>query len=381
MSILDIQRRLRRLGQIRMGTKGPKGNPVKLDTWRITSQDEQIIHEIAKAYGGAVTKWDQGWECVTTTDTIPVEVAPQDIEQNQHYELWAKSGRVRRCNGETCMSSNGDDTIKEVDCLCDPEDRDCSPHTSVSFVLYEIPGLGVFTLSTTGYHAAAEMKAMVPMLQGSGRRVVLRMDRREVRRPGQPVHRFTTPVIDAPVSLSELRGEVALNVPVGLPSPAIPVPSADEVRGILADREIVDAVVVGDDTVSDPISKVESSNTPPGVANEQDASEVGEGPSDHGTAAYLRQKMAEAEQRVIAADGDLRELLDEEPWHKPMVPMEADLRRLFRMMEGHWSGDALHAALKKRGAAHVGDLKRAELMEFCRAAWTAANKQLEEEKE
>ena len=52
--VLDIQRRHMELGRIRMGEKGSKGQPTRLETWRLTSASRDLLESAAKVYGGEV---------------------------------------------------------------------------------------------------------------------------------------------------------------------------------------------------------------------------------------------------------------------------------------------------------------------------------------
>lgn len=71
-------------------------------------------------------------------------------------------------------------------------------------------------------------------------------------------------------------------------------------------------------------------------------------------------------------------LLKLDPTEGNMEQVQERIRRLCRHMEaaGLWPKgnyeDALHAALARRGASHLGDLKRVELDSFVRDAWEQA---------
>ena len=106
MALLDRQRRYRRLGAIRIGTKSAKGAPVKLDTFRLTSQSQQLIKEAAGLYGGTVNPWDNPripgkphWEVITEARELPVRIPEQVSEQMAWYEKWSKAGLHRKCDG------------------------------------------------------------------------------------------------------------------------------------------------------------------------------------------------------------------------------------------------------------------------------------------
>lgn len=79
--ILDIQRRYRELGRIRMGEKGAKGQPVKLTQWRLTSSNRGLLEVAAALWGGQVKDWtggpDEGLhELHTATGELPIVIPP-----------------------------------------------------------------------------------------------------------------------------------------------------------------------------------------------------------------------------------------------------------------------------------------------------------------
>jgi hypothetical protein len=61
MPILDLQMRMRQLGEIRLGhvvpTKNGKTRPAKLDKFRFTSPSREILTSVAGLYGGEVKPW------------------------------------------------------------------------------------------------------------------------------------------------------------------------------------------------------------------------------------------------------------------------------------------------------------------------------------
>ena len=364
MSILDIQARLRRLGNIRMGDKGPKGNPVKLETWRLTSPDTQLLQAAAKVYGGTVTNWSEQFSLTTDTDSLPVEVAPQNIAANQHMELWSAEGLQRRCDGNTCMVPNGDGMV-EKPCICAETGNDeCAPHTGVDFFLYELPGIGVWRLSSTGWNAANEMAALVPMLQGSAARVVLRLEKREVKREGQPTHRFVVPVIDAPVSLGMLRAVQGERMAL-----AAPVPTSLGMGGVNADLPFSGPMVgEGSTAESQEVAVPGSDELAPLIPKDDTVTEDGK-------PAWIKDLMGRVLVDRTEAEATVRAHLAEMPGDgATMDTNEVWLRRLFRLMEPWWptpeegpnrGKDALHLALSKRYMiSHLGQLKAKELRSF-----------------
>jgi hypothetical protein len=159
----EFQTRLTTVGKIRLGVFNPegRGRPQKIDTFRLTSADGDLIRAAAGLYGGTPTEWKpQGggaaqWQVITDTNALPVyAVNGQKIDPV--YEAWA-GGRtcVRRCDGVW-------NQIKNEECVCNgptpPATRDlCKITTRVLVMLQEIPGLGSWMLETHGENAAYEL--------------------------------------------------------------------------------------------------------------------------------------------------------------------------------------------------------------------------------
>lgn len=212
MTILDLQRRIREAGRIRIGqqvaAQNGKTRPAKLEHFRLTSQDRRAIDQAAGMFGGTPQPWDapsgRQWEVVTESDELDVIVPPSDMAFSQHYELWSGGGCQRRCDGVT-------ETIGDQPCVCDPEDRECKPHTRLSVMFRDLAGLGVWRLDTQGYYAAVELSGAVQVVQAAAGAGVmlparLRLEQRQVKRPGQPTRNFAVPILDVEVTPAQLLG-------------------------------------------------------------------------------------------------------------------------------------------------------------------------------
>ena len=267
MPIIDLQRRLNEVGRLRMGTsrRGQRGGklPVRLETWRATSADEERLKAMAELYGGEVKPWPEReghFDLITEQAQLPVLLIPGH-GFSQWWELWTKpvaakenapgapSTCVRRCDGRTeqisggtCMCPSGYDERKELS----QDFQACSPHTRLSVMLPEVPGIGLWRLESTGYYAAVELAGAVSLLEEATRRgmffaAVLRIDwRRGVAGDGQRTT-FPVPVVDIAVRAPEVfqiaGAESATLVtdalsPGELPPPTYtPIP-ADESGGV-----------------------------------------------------------------------------------------------------------------------------------------------------
>lgn len=217
MSIVNLTRRPREIGRIRMGDKGQRGNPQRLEKFRLTSADRTLLLEAAKLYGGEVQPWkDQPgqFELYIQSDELPCMIAPQEV--SQWYELWSGGGCQRRCDGVMEAISGGE-------CICDPDARECKLTTRLSVMLHELPGMGTWRLETHGFYAATEIPSSAELLinlaqRGTYAPAALAIEQREVKREGK-TKRFPVPVIRIRQSLQQLMtGEVVNSLPA--PAPA-----------------------------------------------------------------------------------------------------------------------------------------------------------------
>lgn len=218
--IIDIQRSLAEVGRIRMGhqvpLRGKEGTrPALLDHWRFTTPDRARADQVAELYGGEVKPWSERegfWEIYSTSSELPIALLP-GYSVTQWYELWSGGGCKRRCDGQTEM-------LSDVPCLCDPDDRECDPHTRLNVLLPEVKGLGHWLLTTSGWNAAKELPGIIDALQsisaaGEIVQARIRIDKRTEIKDGQTRH-FNVPVLDVDVSLNDLlqRAYVPLDASV-----------------------------------------------------------------------------------------------------------------------------------------------------------------------
>lgn len=374
MAILDLQLRHRRRGEIRIGKKGDKGQPVKLDTFRLTSSDYEAIRDAAELYGGTPERWGDKWEVVTTVSVLPVRVPVQDPENLTWYEHWTAGGLQRRCDGETIQSD-----ATKPSCQCDPAKRECVMTTRINFVLPELKGISPWKFESHGYNAAVELGAAVNLIYQAMARTgmipeaTLEIEERVTKRPGEPTRRYIVPVLNVNVSFNEL-------VPPALASPGTdPVtprylPSAGSVpEPLLHDSEIKEVALRE-------VSAAEPDSEPGSNAGEVVASLV---TGVDGSAAGN------------PSDPLPHELLDEEPDAGTIPDIESRVRALYAAMSrvGVWEQDAFRRHLasflvrnnmepRRAGEVHWADLaKKDNMMSFARAAWGTAKRDLEGEPE
>jgi hypothetical protein len=202
MPILTLQKRARELGRIRIGQKGDRGQPQKLDRFRITSPAKHIIEKVAELYGGDVREWTptggaQQWEVITDATRIPIMVPPQPV--SQFLETWSAGGCIHRCDGETNFLTGEP---------CDVESREhqqAKPTTRLNVVLRDVEGIGVFRLESHGWNAAAELPQTAEFLAHAGSYINgwVALEERVSKSDGQ-TRRFVVPTIEIGVTPAEL---------------------------------------------------------------------------------------------------------------------------------------------------------------------------------
>lgn len=237
MTILEVQRRHRLLGRIRIGAK-EDGRPVSSTTFRLTSPNEELLRHASGVWGGIPTVWadapGQGvqYELVTESEEIDVMVPDQDVAANQWYELWSRGGCQRRCDGVT-------DTVGDQPCVCDPDKRACKPTTHLEVVLPTIPDVGIWRLTTHGWNAASEIPSTVELIRQLSTKGImpiatLAIEQRSSTAEGKTKH-FSVPVLRLPFALASLGNgsEQVSSGAIGSPGmrerPALPEETAGEV--------------------------------------------------------------------------------------------------------------------------------------------------------
>ena len=261
MPILELQRRFMTLGRVRLGEKGPKGEPKRLDSFRFTTASQDLIRAVADVYGGTPEPWVDApdgegyWQVTTEARELNIVLPPvySDADgsptttYSQWLESWTAAGAQRRCDGETEMLSG-------QPCLCRPavaeggeEARVCQMTTRVSFLLPDLPGVGVWLMTSHGYNAAVELPGTLELLvraaaSGAFIEAVLRIEQRVKKQPGEPTKRFVVPVIDLPsMTLKQLAsGEVPLVLNAPRQSPPKPPLPATVALPAVADLGVVD---------------------------------------------------------------------------------------------------------------------------------------------
>lgn len=228
MPILELQQRARQLGEIRIGQVVPTSNgktrPEKLDRFRLTSPSRPLLEQIAALYGGTVRDWTPAnggpseFEVLTEAKRLPILVPPQSV--SLWYEHYSGSACERRCDGVTEQKTDSP-------CLCDPDARTCKPTTRLNVVLRDVPGVGVWLLTSRGYYAASELPQVAELLARAGGYVSawLSLEERVIKKLGEGVKRFMVPTIEVDVTPAQLlAGNGAVSLAAATEPAAITTP-------------------------------------------------------------------------------------------------------------------------------------------------------------
>lgn len=253
MPILDLQKRARELGRIRLGQKGDRGQPQKLDRFRFTGHSQTLITKIAELYGGTPRPWTpsggtQQWEVVSDTARVPIMVPPQPV--TQWYEYWTRAGCQHRCDGRHNVLTDDD---------CDHDDPAHiealkKPTTRLNVVLRDVEGIGVWRVETHGWNAAIELPDVAEFLAQAGGYVNgwLSLEQRtsiEQTDQGPKTRHYLVPIIEVDVTPAQLMaggGRVAAPALAGGPVGDTPALAAAGPDYVALAADLVDAEAVRD---------------------------------------------------------------------------------------------------------------------------------------
>lgn len=180
-----LQQRYAEVGRIRTGKRAKTGKkaPIALDVFRLTSRHKRHLERAAELWGGTVAKWGTEWELETEMSRLPVVIPPQTV--SQWFELYGNGFLVRRCDGIT-------ETLSGIDCVCaDLDERECKPKTRLNVMLADLPDIGTWLYTSSGYNVAAEMPQTVDFLNKAGgytsAQLVIEQKERRVIVNGKPL--------------------------------------------------------------------------------------------------------------------------------------------------------------------------------------------------
>ena len=245
--IIQRQRALSRVGEVRVGGEKPaRGAGKKLEQFRLTSQQRDIIDRCAELYGGEPKPWQSpagdAWQLYTEAESLPCLVVV-GYSLKQSYELWEGASKwLRRCDGER-------EELSDRPCICNETGKDeCSIVTRLMVVLPEAGTSLGWQLRSVGENAARELSGAMMMLEevARGRAFVpanLRLTQRRSTINGQVV-RYVVPVLDfdprgvvrPPVTLDEGRAALPAGETSYTPVPTSEGPSPAEALDATRER-------------------------------------------------------------------------------------------------------------------------------------------------
>ena len=265
-----ITPRVQEIGRIRMGERGPKGAPVKLKTFRLTSNDRRVLDAAATLYGGTVRQWDGApdegmWQLTTAAAELDILIPRSLRSVTQAWELWQGGSCERRCDGRTEAISGGP-------CICGSargDEGSCDIVTRLSVILPRLPGLGLWRLDTGGWHAASTIPSTIDLLLALDPRPMVPAVLRAVQGSSKvrestgkvTTHRFVRPMLDAPgITIGQLVGSAATEAPQ-LESGERPAPptAAERVarqRAEIAARETATPIVIAESASETAVTEI-----------------------------------------------------------------------------------------------------------------------------
>ena len=224
-SPLEIQSRYRELGRIRMGTvvSNNRGGtrPVKLETFRLTSADEDLINNAAALWGGTPNLWEgaQGgakqWEVILEKKAIAVMVPPIEEASNLSCNSWAFGLHKWMCDGDEAKYPDDDGKINVMECnrACQSDDKNAPKMTfNLNLILPDLPGLGMWRLATGSYNAVRELQPMLRTFMELGLKnespvpAILKLESRSERKmsKGKPqTFNYNVPVLDLGIPVGD----------------------------------------------------------------------------------------------------------------------------------------------------------------------------------
>lgn len=218
-SFLEMQKAGRQLGELRFGTTtttNGKTRPVKLETWRFTTDSPRLAVKVAEYFGKEAKRVElanhkETFEIMTDVDSLKVIIPPGETAIDQWMEMWSGGGCARRCDGTT-------EQISQKPCMCPANTAErvelgkrgkaCKPTTRARVMLPYIDGLGVWRVASTGFHAAVElggdtMRLAEAQARGMNLPAVLWLNKRKEIKGGQ-TREYMVPCLDVEMPLEQI---------------------------------------------------------------------------------------------------------------------------------------------------------------------------------
>jgi hypothetical protein len=201
-SPLEQQTRARELGIVRIGEKVRTQNggsrPAMRETFRITSESEEVLKAVQSVYPGELRKWEKGFELLTDAKELKTFVVPSRCF-TEHMERWSGGGCTHRCDLVTCQTWDGDQPVEKA-CICDPQKPVCRLTTRLQFAIANVPLLGIWRLNSLGKIFSGELRATLDQMDSVGMGMqavytILSIRQQQIKKPGQPSRKFSIPTL------------------------------------------------------------------------------------------------------------------------------------------------------------------------------------------
>lgn len=224
--IQGLPMRYPEIGRLRGGDTNEKGQPVSLDHWKATSQDDFPLKVLCSIYGGDVVEDAKfGWSAHLETRDIDVLLPVDSLFVA--YESWGSGGCQRRCDGEACTVPVEDPEgghLDQVPCICAEngwtpgvEKSACTVTVRLKVVIPNVPGMGVWMVTSSSLYAAMELPSQVELIEGATGRVpgmlipcVLALEPRTEKKAWERFERrYNVPTLRIQNSIARLQEQIA----------------------------------------------------------------------------------------------------------------------------------------------------------------------------
>lgn len=223
---MSEQRRLPRLGKIRLGIKkvSPKGVEYPSET------DYFVVPpEVVKVYGEKPKELD-----------IMIPVEDSNISIPQAYEMYG-SGKGLKCVGDGETAFRLDDKsheMNEIDCPCEHFGHACKQRAHLRFILPKVNVGGVYQIDTSSYNSIIDLNSGIDYIRALVGRIALvplKLKRipTETHHEGKKQTHYTLKIeLEADINfintLRENTSRILAHSQYSLPAPTLENPAIDE---------------------------------------------------------------------------------------------------------------------------------------------------------
>lgn len=165
---ISDKRRFPRIGKIRLGIKKENARGVEYPSavdYFVVNPDQSTSEEAAKAFRDVYKEKPRA---------IDVMFPVNDVEKffPQFYRRYGSgSGLLCKGDGETATEIDRE-TGEIIERECDPAEcewaakKHCRPVGTLQFLLYKVPGLGIWQIDTSSYHSIVNLNSAIDFIRG-----------------------------------------------------------------------------------------------------------------------------------------------------------------------------------------------------------------------